>query len=127
VVYGPGEEPDARRLAETAGDSARLSPPTTLPTLAALLAGARMFVGGDSGPLHLACAVGCPVLGIYGPTDPQVNRPWGVPHEVVAPAGRDYTGIKRVDRESGGFEGLDPARVEEAAERLLRSGERAVP
>lgn len=119
VVHGPGEENDARRTVEAAGECSRLAPPTDLPTLAALLHRATLFVGGDSGPLHLACAVGCPVLGLYGPTDPEVNRPWGVPHRVVFPPGRVYTGIKRTDRAAGGFDGLDPARVRAAASDLL--------
>jgi len=119
VVHGPGEEEDARRTVAASGGVARLAPPTDLPTLAALLDGATMFVGGDSGPLHLACAVGAPVLGIYGPTDPEVNRPWGVPFRVVHPPGRTYTGIKRIDRKAGGFAGLTPAQVAAAAAELL--------
>lgn len=124
VVHGPGEEADARRTVEASGGSARLAPPTDLPALAALLDGAALFVGGDSGPLHLACAVGCPVLGIYGPTDPEVNRPWGVSHRVVFPAGRQYTGIRRVDRAAGGFDGLGADRVAAAAADLLREAGR---
>jgi ADP-heptose:LPS heptosyltransferase len=119
VVYGPGEESDARTVVEAAGGSATLAPPTRLPTLAALLRNARLFVGGDSGPLHMACAVGCPVLGIYGPTDPQVNQPWGVPFVAVAPPGRRYTGIKRRDREAGGFDGLTAGAVKAAVDQLL--------
>jgi ADP-heptose:LPS heptosyltransferase len=119
IVYGPGEEEDARRLHDQLGELSRLAPPTSLPALAALLHGARLFVGGDSGPLHMACAVGCPVVGIYGPTDPQVNRPWGVPHVAVSPPGREYTGIKRLDRASSGFAGLRPEHVEAAVDELL--------
>lgn len=117
VVHGPGELDDARAV--VAAGRARLAPATTLFELAALLAKARLFVGGDSGPLHLACAVGCPVLGIYGPTDPVVNAPWGVEHRVVAPPGRPYTGIKRADREAGGFEGIAAVDVRVAIEGLL--------
>ena len=116
VVHGPGEIADAREVVRAAAGEARLAPPTDLLVLAALIRGARMFVGGDTGPLHLACAVGCPVVGIYGPTDPVVNAPWGVPHVVLAPAGRTYTGIKRLDRASGGFSGLEPGRVAAAIE-----------
>lgn len=105
IVWGPGEEPDARAVVDLEGD-ARLAPPTDLPTLAALLERATVYVGGDSGPLHLACAVGCPVVGVYGPTDPRINRPWGVPYRVVAPPGRTYSGLKREDRRAGRFEGL---------------------
>jgi heptosyltransferase-1 len=119
VVFGPGEEDDAARVGALSGGTARLAPPTDLPLLQALLRGARLFVGGDSGPLHLACAVGCPVVGIYGPTDPAVNAPWGVPHQVVSPPGRVYRGVKRLDRESGGFAGIEPVQAAEAVSRLL--------
>lgn len=121
VVYGPGEEADARAAVAAADGAATLAPPTTLPELRALLARARVFLGGDTGPLHLACAVGCPVAAVYGPTDPRVNAPWGVPHRTIRPEGRTYTGIKRLDREAGGFDGIDPRSVERAVAELLDS------
>jgi heptosyltransferase I len=119
VVWGPGEEDDAGAVVAASGGLARLAPPTTLMLLGALVRRARLFVGGDSGPMHLACAVGCPVVALYGPTDPAVNAPWGVPHEALFPAGRAYTGIKSKDRAAGRFEGLEPAAVEDAIRRLL--------
>ena len=67
----------------------------------------------------MACAVGCPVVGIYGPTDPRVNQPWAVPFRTVFPEGRAYTGIKREDRAAGAFEGIAPQRIESAVEELL--------
>ena len=118
-VWGPGEESDARRVVELARNESTLAPPTDLRALAALLAKARLFVGGDSGPLHLACAVGCPVIGLYGSTDPVVNGPWGVPSRSLSPPSRLYTGIKRHDRRAGGFAGLDPGQVEFAVDELL--------
>ncbi len=117
VVWGPGEQADADAVARAAADAAVVAPATDLATLAGLLAGARLFVGGDSGPLHLACATGCPVLAIYGPTDPEVNRPWGVPHRVVHPSGNAYSGVKRRDRRLG-FAGLDTEAVERAVDAL---------
>jgi heptosyltransferase I len=114
VASGPGEDEDATRVVEASGGAARRAPPTSLPVLAALLHNARLFVGGDSGPLHLACGVGCPVVGLYGPTDPLVNTPWNVPFAALAPPGRVYTGVKSKDRAGGGFEGLTSARVTES-------------
>jgi ADP-heptose:LPS heptosyltransferase len=115
VASGPGEDDDAVRVIEASEGAAHRSPSTGLLTLAALLAGARVFVGGDSGPLHLACGVGCPVVGLYGPTDPLVNTPWNVRHAVVFPTGRVYTGVKSKDRVAGGFDGL----TEEAVARAV--------
>ena len=119
VVFGPGEEEDARRVVAATRGSAVLAPPTSLAALAALLESAAIFVGGDSGPLHMACAVGCPVLGVYGPTDPRVNQPWGVPFRTVYPRNRDFTGIKRIDREAGGFNGLERSEVRDAVLDLI--------
>jgi len=71
VVWGPGE----RELAEAIGG--RLAPPTNLRELAWILRHARVVVGADTGPLHLAAALGTTVVGLYGPTDPQRNGPYG--------------------------------------------------
>lgn len=71
AVWGPGE----RALAEATG--ARVAPPTNLRELAWLLRQARVVIGGDTGPLHLADALGTKVIGLYGPTDPRRNGPHG--------------------------------------------------
>jgi heptosyltransferase-1 len=122
VVHGPGEEADARRVVEAAPGASRLAPPTDLRVLAALLGGARAFVGGDTGPLHLACATGCPVVGIYGPTDPAVNAPWGVPHRTVFPAQAAYSGVKKNDRRIGRFDAIRPGEVASAVGDLVEGG-----
>jgi len=77
VACGPGEEPIGRAI------GAELAPPTTFRELAFLLRGARLVVGGDTGPLHLAAALGVPVAGLYGPTDPARNGPYGQLGSVV--------------------------------------------
>jgi len=71
VVWGPGE----RELA--VGIGARIAPPTNLRELAWILRHARAVVGADTGPLHLAAALGTTVVGLYGPTDPRRNGPYG--------------------------------------------------
>ena len=71
AVWGPGE----RELAEATG--ARVAPPTSLRELAFILRQARVVIGGDTGPLHLAAALGTKVIGLYGPTDPRRNGPYG--------------------------------------------------
>jgi ADP-heptose:LPS heptosyltransferase len=119
VLHGPGEESDAIQTVRACAGAAALAPPTDLRMLAAVVRRARLLVAGDTGPLHLACAVGCPVVAIYGPTDPEVNAPWGVPHAAVSPPGRVYTGVKRTDREAGGFEGVTPEAVAGAVREVL--------
>ncbi len=71
MAWGPGE----RELAEQIGGAT--APDTDLRELAFLLKHARVVVGGDTGPLHLAAALGTRVVGLYGPTDPQRNGPYG--------------------------------------------------
>jgi lipopolysaccharide heptosyltransferase I len=77
AAWGPGEE----ELAQATG--ARMAPPTNLRELARLLRDARLVIGGDTGPLHLAAALGTPVVGLYGPTNPVRNGPYGQLGHVV--------------------------------------------
>lgn len=119
VTSGPGEDEDANRVLAAAGGLAHRAPATDLKTLAALLSGARVFVGGDSGPLHVACGVGCPVVGLYGPTDPVVNAPWNVPFVALTRPGSRHTGVKSRDREVEGFDGLTPEAVADAIDQIL--------
>jgi lipopolysaccharide heptosyltransferase II len=56
---------------------------TTLPELKGLISLARLFISNDSGPMHLANALGVPVVGIFGPTDPAVTGPFEQPAAVV--------------------------------------------
>ena len=76
VLWGPGEERLAQDVVDAAQGAAAVSPPTTLADLASLTKAAAIMVSGDTGPLHVAGAVGTPLVGIYGPTDPERNGPW---------------------------------------------------
>lgn len=75
VTWGPGEEDLARRMVRSAGNGAR-EIPTTLEELVALCETARLFVGGDTGPMHFAAAVGTPIVAIFGPTSSDRNGPF---------------------------------------------------
>ena len=76
VLWGPGEVPLASDVVAASGDAAWLSPPTSIADLVALVRGASLMVSGDTGPAHIAAAVGTPLVGIYGPTRPARNGPW---------------------------------------------------
>jgi heptosyltransferase-1 len=76
VTVGPGEENLARDLIHAAGDSAPIAIPLTLGPLMALLRRAKLMVSADTGPLHIASALGTPVVGLFGPTDPARNGPF---------------------------------------------------
>lgn len=77
LTFGPGEEPLVAEVERHADGHARRVASPGLRVLAALLSRARLVLGGDTGPLHLAAALGVPVLGIYGPKDPAVYGPYG--------------------------------------------------
>ena len=79
----PGEEKLAARIAELAGGAARVVDAKPFPFLAALIRECRLFLGGDTGPLHLAHALGAKVLCLIGPTDPERNGPYGAPERVI--------------------------------------------
>jgi len=76
AVWGPNEEWLARELVEKSSRAALLSPQTTIADVVALARGASLYLSGDTGPAHIAAAVGTPVVGIYGPTRPSRNGPW---------------------------------------------------
>jgi len=76
VLWGPGEETLAAQIARASSGAADMAPATTLADVLALARDARLLVSGDTGPTHLAAAVGTPIVGLYGPTDPARNGPW---------------------------------------------------
>jgi heptosyltransferase-1 len=79
VAVAPGEEDLAATIeAASLGAATRVEAPD-LRSLTSLLRGARLVLGGDTGPLHLAHALGTPVLMLLGPTDPARNGPYGAP------------------------------------------------
>jgi len=84
IPSGPGEEALGEAVArESAGAAAALGR-IDLPTLAALMRQARLVLAGDTGPLHLAHALATPVVGVFGPTDPQRHGPYGDPQGALA-------------------------------------------
>jgi heptosyltransferase-1 len=76
VLWGPGEQALAETVVAASHESAAVSPETTLADLVSLAKAATLMVSGDTGPIHIAGAVGTPVVGIYGPTNPERNGPW---------------------------------------------------
>src|SRR5262245_17999183 len=84
VVWGPGERGMADAIAAEGGPGVRIAMETrSILDLAELIAGARVFVGADSGPLHLASAVGVRSVALFGPKDPKVYGPYNPLGRVV--------------------------------------------
>jgi heptosyltransferase-1 len=75
VLWGPGEEALAAEVVAGADGAAIVSPKTTIADLVALARRAVLMVSGDTGPTHIAAALGTPIVGIYGPTRPARNGP----------------------------------------------------
>ena len=75
VLWGPGEAPLAQAVVDAAPGAARLAPPTRIPDMVEIFRHAALVVSGDTGPLHIAAAVGAPTVSIFGPTDPARNGP----------------------------------------------------
>ena len=83
IVWGPGEEELAKQVVEAMQQPGVLAPALSLRELAALCEKTRLFIAPDSGPLHLAAAMGTPVVGLFGPTDPAITGPFWEPSRVV--------------------------------------------
>ena len=83
LTWGPGEHEETVRLQALLARGAYVPPPTTLLQLGVLLRRCSAMISNDSGPMHIAAAVGTPVLGIYGPTNPLLQGPFGPQHLVV--------------------------------------------
>jgi lipopolysaccharide heptosyltransferase I len=77
LLWGPDEEILARQILDRLAVRPILGSRTSLPELAALLRRSSLMVGSDTGPLHLAAAMGTPALGLYGPTSGRRNGPYG--------------------------------------------------
>jgi len=83
LTWGPGER-DAAELIASETTGAVVGPETkSLVELAELYKQCRLFIGCDSGPMHLASAVGIPVVGMFGPKDPRVYGPYFGPRRIV--------------------------------------------
>jgi heptosyltransferase-1 len=114
VNCGPGEEELAAQIvAHTQPDRARIVH-GDLSTLIGLAQRARAFVAGDTGPLHIAAALGTPVVAVFGPTNPRRNGPYSQRSRVVRAAGVETT----YSRSAGG-EDIARVTVEEVFRALV--------
>jgi ADP-heptose:LPS heptosyltransferase len=96
LLWGPGELEEMKTMAQMMKAPSLLAPSTNLKQLAALLSRLTLLVSNDSGPLHLAAAMRTRVVGIYGPTRPDLQGPWGDGHETVVKAGLPCLGCNSV-------------------------------
>jgi heptosyltransferase I len=119
VNYGP-KELELAKAVEAASGGAAKSISCSIGQLVALLRKSRLFIGGDTGPMHLANLMRVPVVAVFGPTNPERNGPFYSPFEVVRheSSATDYS---HKSREHEGLANTTSAEVYEAARRLLKA------
>jgi lipopolysaccharide heptosyltransferase I len=120
VLWGPGERGLAEEVVRQAGGAATVTPETGIRDLVALARSARVMVSGDTGPAHIAAAVGTPLVGIYGPTRPERNGPW-LPADVTVSRADvcECHHLRRCRRETMCLADISVDEVVEAVERRL--------
>ncbi len=122
---GPGEENLASE-AEAASEGAATAMQCSISELIALTRRAKLFIGGDTGPMHLAAALQVPVVAIFGPTDPARNGPYGTRNVVLRNPVSPTTHTRRSSPDEGMLE-IGVQAVVDAARRLLAEGESGGP
>jgi heptosyltransferase I len=119
VNYGPGEEELAAAVeAASEGSARRIS--CSISELIALTRRARLLIGGDTGPMHLAAALKIPVVAIFGPTNPARNGPFGTPSIVLRSASSMTDHTRHQEPEQGLLE-ITVGEVAASARKLLQS------
>ena len=122
ILWGPGEEELAGEVIEASNGTAKRAPMTSILELSALARISRIVLGADTGPLHIAGAVGAPLVGVFGPTDPARNGPWSAGDEVVREVPACAPCHKRsCDIHDGAMKRIPASLIIDAASRRLAS------
>src|SRR6185369_789497 len=117
INFGPNE----RELADTVAslsDGAARPVSCSIVELVALTRRASLFIGGDTGPLHLAAALKIPCVALFGPTDPARNGPYGTP-SVILRSQKSVTSYSHVAEADPGLQSITVDEVVAAASQLL--------
>jgi ADP-heptose:LPS heptosyltransferase len=115
---------DARRLLGPAAERVVDFGEFDLAELRALIERSRLFIGGDSGPLHIAATTATPIVGIYGPTEPARSAPWRDPRfrtEAVEVAGLPCRPCDQRVCEPGDFRCLTTLKPEDVLSAAMRA------
>jgi ADP-heptose:LPS heptosyltransferase len=123
VLWGSGERELAEEVVTRSAGAAVLTPRTSIADIVALARGARVMVSGDTGPTHIAAAVGTPIVGIYGPTRPERNGPWRPDDVTVSRAAVcECHHLRRCRRQTMCLMDIEVGEVLDAIERRLAAG-----
>jgi heptosyltransferase-1 len=117
INHGPGEEPLAEAVRHGSGDTARLLK-CSVAELIAITRRARLFIGGDTGPMHLAAALNVPVVALFGPTRPERNGPYGTRSIVLRKPESAYS-LSHAAEPDRALATITPQEVIDAAQQLL--------
>ena len=117
INFGPGEEPLAQSIA-TGSEGAAEAVSCSLSQLIALIRRSALFIGGDTGPMHLAAALKVPIVALFGPTDPARNGPYWKP-AIVLRNESSITSYKHVAQTDAGLQAITVEAVMSAAAQLL--------
>ena len=120
INYGPREESLAHRAEKASNGSARAMS-FSIGELIALTRLARLFIGGDTGPMHLAAALRIPVVALFGPTDPARNGPFRTKSIVLRNPASPTTLTHRNEPDPG-LQAISSGEVVSAALQLLGGG-----
>lgn len=83
ILWGPDDKKDSLEIQNLMKNESLLAPPSTISEMAALQSKCSVIIANDSGPMHICAAVGTPVLGLFGPTNPRMQGPFGDQHEWI--------------------------------------------
>ena len=120
INFSPAEEAMARAVEFASGGAAKAIA-CSITELIALTRRARLFIGGDTGPMHLAAALQVPVVAIFGPTNPARNGPYGVKN-IVLRSDASPTSYSHTNEADPGLLQIQPEQVMQAARELLKEG-----
>jgi ADP-heptose:LPS heptosyltransferase len=120
ILWGPGEKGLAEQVRGRMQRAGRLAPEMGISALADFLRGCDLFIGGDSGPLHMASALGVPVLGLYGPSDPVRNGPFRAVDRVVSAATPCGPCYRRACARAWCMDAIPAAQVWETVKEMVR-------
>jgi heptosyltransferase I len=121
VWGGEAERPLAETIVATSGNTARLAPPTTLAELAAICRRASLCVASDTGPMHLAVAVGTPTISLHGPSRAEWCGAYGAQNTRLQARYEDGSSQERRQADDSAMRAITVEMVFEACARILRS------
>ena len=117
VIWGPGEEQLVEGIVGAACSKPNVAPPTSIKQLACLLERSSLYVGGDTGPMHMAAVMGTTVVGIFGPSDPERNGPYGDGHMILQ---ADIDCIKCWKKSCSSMECMNNVSAEDVADAIRK-------